>query len=160
MKTIKAITLAMTLIMPLASLAQQNYTADEISRMAIEHNISVRTADNQIRQASETRKDTYNAFLPKVSASAIGFAADKHLLDLNLGLASYSALKNGVTAGVTMMQPIYAGGRISNGYKLSKYGEDAARIQKEISIRQVGYNAQRYFWQVGCFRLAIYQITY
>ncbi len=148
MKTTRTITLAMALIMPLALLAQHSYTADEVSKMAIEHNISVRTADNQISQASETRKDTYNAFLPKVSASAIGFAADKHLLDLNLGLASYSALKNGVTAGVSVMQPIYAGGRISNGYKLSKYGEDAARIQKDISIRQVAYNAQRYFWQV------------
>ena len=96
MKTTRTITLAMALIMPLALLAQHSYTADEVSKMAIEHNISVRTADNQISQASETRKDTYNAFLPKVSASAIGFAADKHLLDLNLGLASYSALKNGV----------------------------------------------------------------
>jgi len=148
MKTIRTITLALALIMPLALLAQRSYTADEISKMAIEHNISVRTADNQIQQAAETRKDTYTGFLPKVSGSAIGFAADKHLLDLDLGLASYSALKNGVSAGVSVMQPIYAGGRISNGYKLSKYGEDAAGIQKDISIRQVGYNAQRYFWQV------------
>lgn len=148
MKTMRKIALALALIMPLALMAQRSYTADEISKMAIEHNISVRTADNQIRQATETRKDTYVGFLPKVSGSAIGFATDKHLIDLDLGVASYSALKNGVSAGVSVMQPLYAGGRICNGYKLSRYGEDAARIQREISVRQVDYNAQRYFWQV------------
>ena len=42
---------------------------------------------------------------------------------------SMTMMKNGTIAGVTAVQPIFAGGQIINGNKLAKVGEDVSRLQ-------------------------------
>ena len=60
---------------------------------------------------------------------------------------SISMMKNGTIAGVTAMQPIFAGGQIVNGNKLAKVGEEVSQLQLQLSENEVERNAEQYFWQ-------------
>jgi len=59
-----------------------------------------------------------------------------------------SMLKNGTVAGVNAVQPVFAGGQIVNGNKLARVGEEAARLQLELSDNEVERQAEQYYWQL------------
>lgn len=56
-------------------------------------------------------------------------------------------MKNGVVAGITATQPVFAGGQIINGNKLAKVGEDVSHLQLQLSEDEVEKNTEQYFWQ-------------
>jgi outer membrane protein TolC len=58
------------------------------------------------------------------------------------------ALRNGVVAGITAVQPVYAGGQIAVGNRLAKAGVEVGRLQKQMSDREVMLSADRYFWML------------
>ena len=60
----------------------------------------------------------------------------------------YSTLKKGITATVTAMQPIFAGGRIINGNRLAALGKEAAQLQHEIQLRTTSEDVEKGYWQV------------
>jgi outer membrane protein TolC len=57
------------------------------------------------------------------------------------------ALKNGVIAGVTATQPIFAGGQIITGNRLAKAGLEVRKLQKQLTENEVLLTTERYFWQ-------------
>jgi outer membrane protein TolC len=61
---------------------------------------------------------------------------------------SMSLLKDGVMGGITLTQPIFAGGQIVNGNKLAKIGVEVSELQKEQSRKEVLLTVEKYFWQV------------
>lgn len=44
--------------------------------------------------------------------------------------------------------PVFAGGRIVNGNKLAKVGEEAASLQQKLTEDEVIFTTSSYFWQV------------
>jgi len=98
------------------TLAQNKvYTLDECINEAVKNNLALRNADNQIAISAEQRKEAYTKYFPTLSASGGGFIANKGLIQMDMGEASMSLAKNGLMAGVTAMQPVFAGGQIVNG---------------------------------------------
>ena len=61
---------------------------------------------------------------------------------------SMSMLKNGTIAGVTAVQPVFAGGQIINGNKLAKVGEEVSRLQLQLSENEVEKQTEQYYWQL------------
>jgi outer membrane protein TolC len=61
---------------------------------------------------------------------------------------SLSLMKHGTVAGITAMQPVFAGGLIVNGNRLAKVGEDVSRLQLQLSENEVEKIAEQYFWQI------------
>ena len=61
---------------------------------------------------------------------------------------SVSMMKNGTIAGVTAVQPVFAGGQIVNGNRLAKVGEDVSRLQLQLSENEVEKQTEQYFWQL------------
>jgi outer membrane protein TolC len=61
---------------------------------------------------------------------------------------SISMMKNGALAGINAVQPIFAGGQIINGNKLAKVGEEAARLQLQLSENEVENQTEQYYWQL------------
>ena len=61
---------------------------------------------------------------------------------------SVSMLKNGTIAGVSAVQPVFAGGQIINGNKLAKVGEDVSRLQLQLSENEVEKQTEQYYWQL------------
>lgn len=156
--------------------AQPKYTMEQILDSARHNNIALRTAQHNIEAAQQQRKEAFTKFFPNVSAAGVWFNATREMTEMTvnpsemlppqvaadlaqvlptsalvaLGTpATISMLKDGVLAGVTAVQPVFAGGQIVNGNRLAKVGEDVSRLQLQLSENEVEKNAERYFWQLA-----------
>jgi len=136
--------------MALPTLAQQRlYTLDECRSMALVNNVSVRNAANSVKAAREERKSAFTHYFPVISASGMGFNANKGLLQLEMEPgATMNLLKNGVMGGVTAVQPIFMGGQIVNGNRLAGVGVQVSELKQELSTKEVTLTAEQYYWQV------------
>ena len=114
----------------------------------MKNNLTLRNADNQIAISGEQRKEAYTKYFPTVSASGNGFIANRGLLQMDMGGMGLSLAKNGIMAGVTAMQPVFAGGQIINGNKLAKVGEDVSRLQRNMSENDIRLNTEQYYWNI------------
>lgn len=124
-------------------------TADDCRQMALEHNASIKNAKNDVDAAEQTRRAAFTNYFPTVSATGMGFNADKGTARMVLGEGmALSMLKNGVIGSVTAVQPVFAGGQIVNGNKLAQVGVDVSQIQAEQAENNVELTAEQYFWQV------------
>jgi outer membrane protein TolC len=127
----------------------RNLTIDECRTYAIENNIKLQNAKTSIEAATETSKEAFTNYFPQISGSAFGYNANKGLLQMDMGPdMSMSLLKNGILAGVTLTQPVFAGGQIVNGNKLARVGVNVSELQLEQTEKEVLLNVEKYYWQV------------
>jgi len=124
------------------------YTLDECINEAVKNNLALRNADNQIAMSAEQRKEAYTKYFPTLSASGGGFVANKGLVQMDMGGMGLSLAKNGLMAGVTAMQPVFAGGQIVNGNKLAKVGENVSRLQRNMSENDIRLHTEQYYWNI------------
>ncbi|MDD2960560.1 MAG: TolC family protein [Muribaculaceae bacterium] len=128
---------------------QKTYTLEECSSMAIEHNIKMKKAFNDVKSAEQMKKEAFTNYFPTISASGVGYNANKGLLELNLGEGmEMSMLKNGLMGGITATQPIFAGGQIINSNNLAKVGLEVSKLQQKLSENEVVYTTEQYYWQI------------
>jgi outer membrane protein len=151
--------------------AQQILTLQEVRQRALEHNMEMRTAENNIQQAQQQRKEAFTNYFPQVSATGSAFHSNKEMLrgkvntadilpsslasqipsDIAAALPSsleMGLLNEGIVAGVQAVQPVFMGGQIVNGNKLAKVGVEASELQKQTSSNNVELTAEKYYWQV------------
>jgi outer membrane protein TolC len=123
-------------------------TLDDCRKYAIDNNIKLQNAKTSIDAASETSKEAFTNYFPSISGSAFAYNANKGLLEMDMGDMSMSMLKNGVLVGLTVTQPIFAGGQIVNGNKLARLGVKVSELQHEQTEKEVLLNVENYYWQV------------
>lgn len=160
----------------IAADAQNCYTLEQICNIARNNNIAIRTAKYNIEEAQLQRKEAFTNYFPNVSATGLWFNANKgmaettinpqELIPQELGMAlaqsfppqalamlanpiEVSMMKNGTIASIMAVQPVYAGGRIINGNRLAKVGEDVSHLQLEMSQNEVEKTVEQYFWQLA-----------
>jgi len=158
------------------TVAAQTYTLEQLKDSARHNNIALRNAQRSVASAAQQRKEAFTKYFPTVSGTGFWFNSNKGMarMDVNpsqiipaeVGAAmaqqfpaealaalqspiSMSMLKNGTVAGVNAVQPVFAGGQIVNGNKLARVGEEAARLQLELSDNEVERQAEQYYWQLG-----------
>jgi len=157
------------------TVAAQTYTLEQLKDSARHNNIALRNAQRSVASAAQQRKEAFTKYFPTVSGTGFWFNSNKGMarMDVNpsqiipaeVGAAmaqqfpaealaalqspiSMSMLKNGTVAGVNAVQPVFAGGQIVNGNKLARVGEEAARLQLELSDNEVERQAEQYYWQL------------
>ena len=153
----------------------QTYTLQQLKDSALQNNIAIRNAKHSIDAAQQQRKEAFTKYFPTISGTGLWFNADKGMAKTELNLSeqispelgmslaqslpaealaalgnpiSISMMKNGTIAGVTAVQPIFAGGQIINGNKLAKVGEDVSRLQLQLSENEVEKQTEQYYWQL------------
>ena len=163
--------MTLSLLLGLTANAQETLTLQQVKERALAHNINIRTADNAILQAREQKKEAQTLYFPQVSAVGMGFKSTTELIKGDIKVAdllpsslaaaipssiasmlpsniSYGMIDKGVIAGVTAIQPIFAGGQIVNGNKLAKVGVEVSELQKRVSANTVELTAEQYYWQI------------
>lgn len=136
------------LAMPAAAKAQR-LDAAQCRSMAVAHNARVRNAQNAVSAADETRREAFTKYFPSVSATAMGFNADKGTVGMSLApQMRLSMAKGGIVSGVSAVQPVFAGGQIVNGNRLARVGADVSRLQLRQAENAVALAAEQYFWQI------------
>ena len=155
--------------------AAQTYSYEALRDSALQRNIGVRNARLGIQQAEEQRREAFTHFFPHVNATGVWMNADKGMMNMEvspsdliparlqpvlaevlpaealaaLGSPFGMSMMKGVTmAGINAVQPIFAGGQIVNGNKLARLGEDASRLQLQMSENDVEKQMAQYYWQL------------
>ena len=63
--------------------------------------------------------------------------------------ATLQMLDHGLTAGATLIWPLYAGGPISRGNELAQLGVDAAQLQLQIATNEVTLGVEQRYWLIA-----------
>lgn len=145
----RTIILSAALLLAAASAqAQRLMTAEQAVSDALQNNVRMKNADNDLEAARQAKKQAFTKYFPTVSATGIGYMADKGLLEMNLGPGmEMSMLKNGLMGGVSAQLPVFTGGRILNANRLADVGVETSRLQRRMSEKEVVLTAETYFWQ-------------
>ncbi len=152
--------------------AQDVLTIDSCFALAKANNAELKTKRLDIQRAQEVKAQVFTKYFPQVSGSVMGYAAANPLLrfgvedisneDVRVLLqgiveffepitgfnGEFAFLENGVTAGLTVGQPVFMGGRIVNGNKLAKLGVNAAELNAEVTEREVLENIETTYYLV------------
>ena len=123
--------------------------------------------------AQAQRGEARTLWFPTLQARALGFQALNPLLDIGLGdvlghsdgasvlryyletqgrlygiNTRYTSLLNGYTSGLTLTQPLYAGGRIVSGNRLAALGVEAATLKARVTERDDRLAVEQKYWLV------------
>lgn len=162
-------------VLPLIMHAQtyeQVLTLDSCLSLARRNNKELRRAALDIDKAQQVKDQAFTNYFPQVKASAMGYHSLHPLVEVgindfdnasvrdllttlygNYGAAlgldnTISLFQYGYQAGVTAIQPVYMGGKIVAGNQLAKVGVEAARLQNEITERDLLEEVEESYWLV------------
>lgn len=124
-------------------------TLEECRQRALDQNVALRNGAKSIEAANETAKEAFTNYFPTVSATGMAYDANKGLVQMEMEPGQQmNLLKDGIMGGVTLTQPIFAGGQIVNGNKLAKLGVEVSELQQQQNRKEVLLTVEKYFWQV------------
>ena len=146
-KTMKTTILTITALLAASTVtAQRVMTLDQCVSDALQHNVKMKNADNDVEAARQAKKQAFTKYFPTVGAMGVGFMADNELLQMSLGEGmEMGMLKNGISGGVSAQMPLFTGGRILNSNKLAEVGVETSRLQREMAKNDVVLTAENYF---------------
>ena len=158
-----SLTFLSLLLLPALTIAGQDrrLSMDECIELSRQNNPRVVNAALSVTAAQAQRHEARASWFPTVSASAGGFKALDPMVSVGLddvlgssdaantlryyaetvaGLGAvgteWTTLGQGYAAGLSLTQPLYAGGRIATGNALAALGVKAADAQRDLALRQ------------------------
>jgi outer membrane protein TolC len=143
--------LILLLCVPTASFAQQNNLLQKYRSMAIDYNHDLKAADKNIAASIELEKAAQKDLRPKLSGDA-NFQYTGNPLQLDLDLPS---MQNPMTfegrnmkygASLSLLQPVYTGGRLLENIRLAKHQQSLATYQADYFRSAVCYQTDMQYW--------------
>lgn len=153
--------------------AQNILTLDRSKELALQNNAKLKSSALELEGSREVKKSAFTKYFPSVSAGAFAMKADKSLIEMNIpggNLPVYDgnpvnllapaqfayfpglefSLLNELKAGfLTAVQPLFAGGRIINGNRLSSLGVEVNEIKYKLAKSEVLMATEEKFWQIA-----------
>ena len=137
-----ALAVSLSLCVPASAQAPLTIDQKTCREMALESSEDIRKAENEILKSRLDGKVATSAFLPSVDANGSGIYVTP-----NQGMSGMDLIMKGTyMAGITLTQPLYAGGRIVTGKKMSKIGEEAAGEKMRMTRAEVISEADNAYW--------------
>jgi len=160
-KLIATLTIA---IFTLPLQAQRILTLKECCQMAEQNNIKAKDARSAIKTADEQKKYAKSQYLPDVNIQGVGFISNKSLInkgnfsesvrDLitiieeSAGDWRFGFVKKVLTASVSAVEPIYAGGKITSYNKLADVQRDARSLQMEVTRDEIDEQVEKFYYSL------------
>lgn len=117
-------------------------TLAECRERALAHSEELQQADNRLEQARLDRQIASTAALPNIEGSATGAYV---LPDIDM-MGMELRMRGTYMAGLTLTQPIYAGGKISAARRMARIGEEVAGEQRRMTRMDVLVEADNAYW--------------
>lgn len=138
----KKINISILFFFSLLSLsAQVPLSQAECRRMALENNEKISLASNAVEEARLQKQIAFTNYLPKFDGSATALMMeDQEIMGMTL------KIKGAYLAGISVSQPLFAGGKIVNGNKLAKIGKECSLEQQRQTRMQVIADADNAYW--------------
>lgn len=117
-------------------------TLAECRERALAHSEELQQADLRLEQARLDRRIAATAALPRIEGSATGayVAPDIDMMGMEM------RMRGTYMAGLTLTQPIYAGGKISAARRMARIGEEVAGEQRRMTRMEVLVEADNAYW--------------
>jgi outer membrane protein TolC len=152
--------------------AGERLTLDECKRLALQNNVLTKNSLLETEAARQIQKAAFTKYFPSISASGTALEADNPLLEItseggnlpvydgnlaNLATATEFAYFPSTTMGVldslrlgmvTVVQPVFAGGRIVNGNRLAALGVEASEDKARLARNEVLRTTEEQYWRV------------
>jgi len=143
---------------------------DSCKILALQNNYKIKDAASEVVQADEQKKSAFTNYFPKISASVSVVRTNDYLIKgnipqmnlpvydgnvANLGSASQFAYFPGMSlnlidylnvANITVAQPLFTGGRIKNGNKLAKIGQEISKEKQALTTTEVLVKTEELYW--------------
>ena len=153
-------------------LHSQELSLDSCLALARRNNYEIRTSQLEIAKSQALKQQVFTKYFPQFSLQGLGYYALDPLVHFGIEdiqsndmrellqalyetVATGSDLRNevdlmkkGASASLTVVQPLYAGGRIVNGNKLAGLGVEAAELQSQMKERDMLENVASTFYLV------------
>lgn len=148
--------LLLGLLTALSVSAQRIMTLSECIAAARTGNTKAKDAANDLSIAKEQQKYARTKYFPMLGASATHFESSDYLIKQQLFSEDFQelldilfegseflrgggirAIKRGTTAGLTLLEPLYTGGRIKNYNKLADLQVDARQKLMEVTDDEI-----------------------
>jgi outer membrane protein TolC len=114
--------------------------------MALRNSRELQHSENAVQQAKLTRKAVLTNFFPQIEGSATGiYTKDYNLIHAPSGDIDL-LIRGAYMCGFQLTQPIYVGGKIRNGYRLTKIGIEAAEEQQRMQRAQIIVDVENAYW--------------
>ena len=150
-------------------------TLAQLKDSALANNRTLRQKRLAIDAAGQQRREAFTKYFPTVSATGAWFNANRGMAKMDIDPSQFispelgatlaqmlpaealmalsspmtmTMMKNGTIAGISAVQPVFAGGQIVLGNKLAKVGEEASRLQLQLSENEVEAQVEQYYWQL------------
>lgn len=173
----KALALLLLLLALPLSARSEVLTLDSCYNLARKNNTAIESSRLDIEAADYVRRGVLAKFFPQVQLNGAGFYGLNPLILVNIGDMLDNVLTDdafseivreirdelraegsdpelrlmryGYNVGAMAVQPICAGGRIVNGYRLSKVGIAAAEKKAEVTERDVLQQVEETYWLIA-----------
>lgn len=126
---------------------------EECVSLARQNNVKARNAENDVKMAEELQKYARTKYYPSLTASAYHFEASDYLIKSNFfgteveqiiaaineefetdfSTGRLEALKRGTAAGISFLEPLYTGGRITSINKLTDMQVEARKLLQDVT---------------------------
>ena len=147
--------------------AQRIMTLEECVEAARRGNTAAKDAQNDILMAKEQQKLARSKYFPTLSASALHFQSSDYLAkyrvleqedvdylnqeigsDFSIEDFTIGIVKKGTTAGLTLLEPIYTGGRISNYNRLADLQVNGRQLQRDVADDQIVMQTEFLYYKI------------
>lgn len=153
--------------------AQNTYSLQQCKDLVLKHSKKMKRAHLQQRKAETVRKGAFMHYFPQLEAGFYAVGMNKKLVEFDnpagnlpvyngdpatlpganqfafLPAISLSAVNKMHTGHITAMQPIYAGGRIKTGNKLSELGVEVSKLKVSLSKTELLAKTESMYWQIA-----------
>lgn len=135
-----SLSLVIACLSPLYTKAQQVLSLEQCEQMATQRNNQLKAATEDVNAAKARQAQQNATGKPFVNGSVTGFYFGK---PLNRLIPEY-----GISPGVGISQPIYAGGKIRLGKEMAEKGVEIQQEQKVLATTEVLFATERAYWLV------------
>lgn len=120
-----------------------NLSLSECREMALQNDEDMKIAQNRIVQSDLDKAIAKTAYLPKFDINGGAFYLAPNP---SMGSTMDIQMRGVYMAGISLMQPIYTGGKIINGNKLAKVGQEVSTYQFEATKMDIIAEAEKSYW--------------
>ena len=140
--------------------ATRALSLDSCRSLAISYNKELRMQDAKMQAAYYERKAAFTKFFPRISATGAYIHTSKEISLLsdeqkdklnNIGTLVedlHTNTHNMGAVGVMLTQPLYMGGKIDAYNRITRYAEQVAQKQHDLTQQEVILDVDKAYWQI------------
>ena len=154
----KALLILMILVSASALSAQEvSLSLMDCVSLSESNNPYIKNTYLDIQSAKYQKNEVFAEYFPRVSVRALGISSYDYFLDIVVGQELGDVVRSmemggdnrfGFNATISLMQPLYAGGRINTGNKLAKVGMKASELKHKVNLREKREEVEKLYWQI------------